>query len=74
MTTELDRVIAVILEIGKIESLGPDADIYDAGFNSASALALLTELEDAFNVTIPDDRFPAARTARALLDLIQEVA
>ncbi|MCC6551610.1 MAG: acyl carrier protein [Polyangiaceae bacterium] len=69
----MDRVIELILKVGNLPAIGPDQDFYDAGFSSIRALQLLTELEDEFNVTIPDDRFPAARTPRALLDIIQEL-
>ncbi|AUX25379.1 hypothetical protein SOCEGT47_059240 [Sorangium cellulosum] len=75
MATEMDQVIEVIVTIGNLPAtIGPDDDIYDAGFSSIRALQLLTELEDRFNVALPDDRFSLARTPRALSGLIQELA
>jgi acyl carrier protein len=71
MSDDIDRVIELIVSVGNIPRIGPDDDFYDAGFSSIRALQLLTELEDAFNVTIPDDSFPTARTARALHLLIK---
>jgi acyl carrier protein len=74
MTNEMDQVIELITTIGKISAIGPDDDIHDAGFSSILRLQLRMELEDTFNVMIPDDdRFPAARTPRALHGLIQEL-
>jgi len=70
----MDRVIELVVTVGNLPAIGPDDDFYDAGFSSIRALQLLTELEDAFDVTIPDERFPAARTPRALHNIIQELA
>jgi acyl carrier protein len=74
MATAIHQVIEVIKSVGNLPAIGPDEDIYDAGFSSHSALLLVSELEDAFRVTIPDDRFPSARTPRALHGLIEELA
>jgi acyl carrier protein len=37
------------------------------------ALPLLLELEERFHVTIPDDQFVAARSARRLSEMIQDI-
>ncbi|WP_437568195.1 acyl carrier protein [Sorangium sp. So ce542] len=75
MAIEVEKVIEVIVTVGSLPAaIQPDDDIYDAGFSSIRALQLLTELEDKFNVTLPDDRFSLARTPRALSALIQERA
>ena len=62
----MDRIIQIVCEIGKVSTLSPDQDFYDAGVSSISALALLLELESAYGISIPDDEFIKARTARAL--------
>ncbi|WP_437314787.1 acyl carrier protein [Sorangium sp. So ce385] len=75
MAIEVEKVIEVIVTVGSLPAaIQPDDDIYDAGFSSIRALQLLTELEDQFNVTLPDDKFSLARTPRALSALIQERA
>ncbi|WP_437276288.1 acyl carrier protein [Sorangium sp. So ce375] len=75
MAIEVEKVIEVIVTVGSLPAeIKPDDDIYDAGFSSIRALQLLTELEDRFNVALPDDRFSVARTPRALSALIQELA
>jgi acyl carrier protein len=70
----MDNVIQIILRVGTIPAIGPDDDIYDAGFSSIRAFQLLTELESIFDVTIEDDLFRDARTPRALFNLVQSPA
>jgi acyl carrier protein len=71
MSDDVQRIIAIVSEIGKVSGIGPDDDIYDAGFSSINALQLLMELESAMEVSIPDDEFIGARTARALHTTIE---
>lgn len=71
---EIEEVIEIVKSVGKLSALGPDDDMYEAGFASMRALELLQELEDTFEVDIPDDeRFPAARTPRALHEILMEL-
>jgi acyl carrier protein len=69
----LSTIIKIICTVGNVAELRPDQDFYDAGFTSVNALPLLMEMEDHFQVTIPDDRFIGARTPRALSDVIAEL-
>ena len=73
MTDGLDRINQIIYEVGKVKDLGPDQDFYDAGVSSIAALSLLMELESSFDVSIPDDKFIAARTPRALLNVVTDL-
>jgi acyl carrier protein len=52
----------------------PDQDFYEAGVTSVQSLPLLLELEERFHVTIPDDQFVAARSARRLSEMIQDLS
>jgi acyl carrier protein len=70
VSADLERVSTLICTVGKIAPIDPDADFYEAGFSSVSALQLLMELEDAFGVSIPDDQFITARTPRALHEIV----
>ena len=63
---DLERVTALIGRLANLTNLGPNDDIYDAGFSSMKALELLFELETEFDVSIEDDQFIAARTPAAL--------
>lgn len=70
MSDDLQRIAAIVCEVGKISGIGPDDDIYDAGFSSINALQLLLELESAFEVSVTDDEFIDARSPRALQAVI----
>jgi acyl carrier protein len=51
--------------------LSPDDDLFSAlGIDSVQALALLSELEDTFDVEIPDYELQDARTFRALAAVV----
>jgi acyl carrier protein len=69
----LQAVESLVCQIGNLPATGADADIYDSGFSSVNALSLLIELETAFNVSIPDDRFVTARTVRDLAAMIRSL-
>ena len=69
----LPIVIDVIREVSGISDVSPDQDFYEAGVTSVQSLPLLMELETRFEVSIPDDRFIAARTARQLSEMIDEL-
>jgi acyl carrier protein len=67
---QLVCIVGIVSRIGEIAGVQPDQDFYDAGFVSVNALPLLMELEDRFGVTIPDELYINARTARALNELL----
>jgi acyl carrier protein len=67
---QLGCIVEIICRIGSVAAIQPDQDFYDAGFVSVNALPLLIELEERFNVVIPDDRFIGARTPQALTELV----
>jgi acyl carrier protein len=69
-STTLKEVIEVICQIGNVEGLSADQDFYDAGATSVTALPILLEIEDRFQVSIPDEQFIEARTPQALAALI----
>jgi acyl carrier protein len=73
MSEALQRIMAIVCEVGKFSGIQPDDDIYDAGFSSINALQLLMELESALEVSIPDDEFINARSARALHAVIERL-
>ena len=66
----LQDVVATIEEIGKIKSLAPQQDFYDAGMSSVASLTLLIELESRFGVSLPDDKFMECRTPAQVAELI----
>ena len=70
----LDAVLNTIRDVTGVSLVQPDQDFYDAGVTSVQALPLLLELEERFQVTIPDDQFVAARSARRLSEIIQDIS
>ncbi len=70
MVGEIDRIMALIREIGGVAVVTPDADFYEAGFSSLNALNLLLELETAFGLSIPDDKFIQSRSPRGIEAMI----
>ena len=66
----LSRTIEVIREVGSLDEIGPDDILYDNGLNSMHALSLLVELEEQYQIAIPDDEFISARTPRELNEMI----
>jgi len=72
-TDNLKTIIGIVETTGKISSIAPGDDFYDAGFSSINALQLLLELEAAFDVTIPDDEFVTARTCNSLEALMSRL-
>jgi len=70
VSPDIDKIISIICEIGQLTAIGPDDDVFDAGFSSVRSLELLIRLEDTFNVSIPDDQFISCRTSRALCEVV----
>jgi acyl carrier protein len=70
---EITAILEIINQVGGVANVPPDRDFYEAGVTSVMALPLLIELETRFEVSIPDDRFIAARTAQALHEVIQDL-
>ncbi|HTM14385.1 MAG TPA: acyl carrier protein [Bryobacteraceae bacterium] len=70
----LDAVLNAIRDVTGVNLEQPDQDFYDAGVTSVQALPLLLELEERFQVSIPDDQFVAARSARRLSEMIQDIS
>ncbi|MBV9406067.1 MAG: hypothetical protein JO211_12045 [Acidobacteriaceae bacterium] len=70
---ELTSILEIVQRVGGLEKCSPDEDFYEAGLTSVLALPLLLDLESEFNVTIPDERFLSARSARALHEMILDL-
>lgn len=68
-----EKVSEIVRRVGSISDLTPDEDYYDAGLTSLAALNLLLELEDAFGVSISDEKFIACRNVRALTTTIEDL-
>jgi acyl carrier protein len=61
MNTTLRRILARTgcLDV-PVETLGDDDDLYDAGLSSMGAVRLMLEVEDAFDIRIPEQSISRA--------------
>jgi acyl carrier protein len=73
MESILAEIVRLVCETGSLPQLDPDQDFYEAGVSSVQSLPLLMQMEDRFNITIPDERFTKVRTARQLQALVSEL-
>jgi acyl carrier protein len=73
LNSDLAAVLDVIEQVTGVRGLSPDQDFYEAGVTSVMALPLLLDLEERFEVTIPDDEFITARTARTIVETIAQL-
>ena len=70
MTSE-SAITVMVSRLANVTCVPADADIYDTGLSSIQALHLLLDLEEHFEVSLPDEEFVAARTVTALAELIE---
>jgi acyl carrier protein len=55
------------------ENIADQDDIYEAGLTSIMVLPLLSEIEETFGLTVPDNEFLDARTPAALAEMVQRL-
>jgi acyl carrier protein len=68
-----ERVIAAIKKNGRLESMpiGLDTTFDELKLESLAIICTVFDLEDAFNITIPDD---AAKNMRSVRDVVEGVS
>jgi acyl carrier protein len=68
-----ERVIRVFADFKKVpaEEISMDTTFEELGFDSLDGLNLVFELEEEFNMTIPDDRVAEMRGVRQAVEGIQ---
>jgi acyl carrier protein len=70
---DLEALKEILCRLLSRERIVEDEDIYQAGLTSIMVLPLLAEIEDTFQLTVPDADFLNARTPRALAQMIQQL-
>ncbi len=74
MSAVRDQLRSLIAEIGEIdnpESIGDSADLYkDLGLDSMQAMEIVLEIEQRYNIAVPEQ---ALRTIRTLDDAVKLV-
>jgi acyl carrier protein len=63
-------IIARYLNVSP-ESVGPDIALADLGLDSLGALEVVFEIEEAFHISIPDERVAQFTTLRVACDAIE---
>jgi acyl carrier protein len=65
-----EKVISTLASVKHIppENITIDSSLADLGFDSLDTISLLFELENAFQIAIPDDRARSIRTVREIID------
>ena len=63
-------IIAAYLHVPE-EQVGADVPLESLGLDSLGALELVFEIEEAFGVSVPDERIPELKTVRAVCDGIE---
>lgn len=70
---ELRTLKEILCRLLSQENIAEDEDIYQAGLTSIMVLPLLSEIEDTFELTVPDADFLDARTPLALAQLVHRL-
>jgi acyl carrier protein len=67
-----DKVMAIVASVKHIpiEQVKIDSSLIDLGFDSLDTITLLFELENAFQVSIPDE---SARTIRYIQEIVDGI-
>jgi acyl carrier protein len=63
-------IIASYLHLPE-EQVGADVALESLGIDSLGALELVFQIEEAFGVSVPDERIPDFKTVRAICDGIE---
>ncbi len=71
----LDKVAEVIVNTAhcKIEEVTPGAELAALGVDSLKAITVLFELEEAFDIEIPNEIIPSIVTVNDILEKINDI-
>ncbi len=71
----LNKVAEVIVNIAncKIEDVTPEAELMALGIDSLKAITVLFEIEEAFDIEIPNEVIPSIVTVNDILEKITEI-
>ncbi len=70
-----EKVISTVASVKHIPEgkISIDSSLADLGFDSLDMISLLFELENAFQISIPDDRARTIRTVREIVDGVRSL-
>jgi len=66
----LDKVAEIIVKIAhcNIDDVRPETELKALGIDSLKAITMLFELEEAFDINIPNEIIPSITTVNDILD------
>lgn len=66
----LDKVAEIIVKIAhcNVDDVRPEAELKALGIDSLKAITMLFELEEAFDINIPNEIIPSITTVNDILD------
>ncbi|HWF37073.1 MAG TPA: acyl carrier protein [Candidatus Acidoferrales bacterium] len=70
-----DKVISTLASVKKIsaDEITIDTNLQELGIDSLDVFTLLFELENAFNISIPDDDVRSIKTVKDVVDGIKKI-
>ena len=71
----LDKITEIIVNTGNcnLEEVKPEAELRNLGIDSLKAITVLFELEEAFDIEIPNELIPSIVTVNDIMVKIGEV-
>ena len=71
----LDKVAEIIVKTVhcKIEDIKPETELLALGIDSLKAISVLFELEEAFDIEIPNELIPSIVTVNDILDKLDTI-
>ena len=70
-----EKVISTLASVKKIpaEKISIDTNLQELGIDSLDVFTLLFELENAFNISIPDDDVRSIKSVKDIVDGIKKI-
>jgi acyl carrier protein len=72
MLYEVSQIIARVAHC-KVEDIKPESELAALGIDSLKAITVLFELEEAFDVDIPNEVIPSIVTVNDILEKLDDV-
>ena len=76
MSEEIYRKVAEVISQGTkipVERIHPDSDFEELGMDSLDATTLLFNLEETFDLTIPDEEAKKLKNVKQVVDLLKNL-
>ena len=70
-----ERVIRVFADFKKVDpsEIKPETTVDELGFDSLDGLNLIFELEEEFDIVVPDDKVQSMRSVAEVIDGIESI-